>query len=177
MNLERVWPMLSKRMILINDASVLFDLLDLDLFNAYFHLGHRLFVTPQIIGEIRDEMQKSIINQYTQENLISIDSFGTFETINQLFDKFSGLSFADCSILESAIRNHGVIISSDMALRKISQLQDIEVKGLIWIIEELVNFGIMSKEVAISKLEQYVEINIRAPKVEINILINKLSST
>jgi len=164
-------------MILINDASVLFDLLDLDLFNAYFHLGHRLFVTPQIIGEIRDEMQKSIINQYTQENLISIDSFGTFETINQLFDKFSGLSFADCSILESAIRNHGVIISSDMALRKISQLQDIEVKGLIWIIEELVNFGIMSKEVAISKLEQYVEINIRAPKVEINILINKLSST
>lgn len=166
--------MLDKKLILINDVSVLFDILDLNLFDAYFQLGHKLVITPQIIAEIKDEIQKLKINQYIQEDKISIDNFGPFEAINQLFDKYSGLSFADCSVMESAIRNKGFIISSDMALRKNSQLENIEVKGLLWLIEELSICKIITEEFAIKKLIQYTEINIRAPIKDILMLLKKL---
>ena len=167
--------MLGKQKILINDVSVLFDLLDLDLFGAYFQLGHKLLITPQIIAEVKDESQKTKVNQFIQEGTISIDSFGTFETINQLYDMYAGLSFADCSVLESAIRNGGVIVSSDKALRSIAQKNNIEVKGLIWLIEELVINQIISVEVAHLKLKEYSEINVRAPLKEISLLIKKLN--
>lgn len=167
--------MLDEKLILINDASVLFDILDLELFDAYVQLCHKLVITPQIIAEIKDAIQKIKINQYIQEGKISIDNFGSFEAIMQLFDKYKGLSFADCSVMESAIRNHGSVISSDMALRKFSKGLEIEVKGLLWIIEELVNLNILSKKEAISLLDKYVDINLRAPLEEIKKLKNILN--
>jgi hypothetical protein len=166
--------MSNKQLLLVNDVSILFDLLDLDLLDSYIQLKHKLIITPQILSEIKNESQKLKINQYIEETKISIDKFGTFESINQLFEKYNGLSFADCSVLESAIRNRGIIISSDKLLRRISQINDVEVKGLIWIFEVLLANNLVSNLFAISKLEKYAEINKRAPLTEINYIVNKL---
>jgi hypothetical protein len=167
--------MSNKQLILVNDVSILFDLLDLDLVDRYIQLGHELIITPHILSEIKNESQKLKINHYIKEAKISIDRFGTFESINQLYEKYSGLSFADCSVLESAIRNRGTIISSDKALRRISQISAVEVKGLIWIIEELYSIRIISSDDVHFLLSKYSELNIRAPLKEISLLLKKLN--
>jgi hypothetical protein len=167
--------MSNKPLLLINDVSILFDLLDLDLFEKYFQLRHKLLMTPHILSEIKNESQKVKIKQSIEETKISIDKFGTFESINQLFEIYNGLSFADCSVLESAMRNKGIIISSDKLLRRISKINNVEVKGLIWIIEELYTNTIISGEEVRYMLSKYSEINPRAPLKEISLLLMKLN--
>ena len=169
--------MLSEKNILINDTCVIFDLIDLNLIHEFFKLKYSFFSTPQVLGEIKDDNQYLTINRYVENKILSIDNNGTFESISDLFDKYPGLSFADCSVLELTSRIDGVLLSSDKSLRKISKNSNLEVRGVLWIIDKLVTMKIIPPEMAITKLEEYHKFNVRIPIKEINLLINRLKES
>ena len=164
--------MLTKKEILINDSCILFDLLDIGLIKDYFQLEYQMFTTKEVIKEITDAVQLSEITKYISLGNLKVDQYGTLESIQLLFDEYPGLSFTDCSVLESAIRKNGHIITSDKGLRNISKRRKITIRGVLWIIVELVNNSIISKEIALKSLKIYPEVNIRVPINEINKLID-----
>jgi|WetSurMetagenome_2_1015567.scaffolds.fasta_scaffold105794_3 hypothetical protein len=149
--------------------------MDLELLREFFLLDHSFITTPQVIGEISDDTQISDIEYYVQRNSLVIDSQGTLETIQGLYEHYQGLSYADCSVLELTIRINGTLLSSDKKLRNVSKNNLLEVKGVLWIIEELVNKGIISSQIAVDKLEYYHNINIRIPLNEVRLLIERLT--
>lgn len=159
--------------IVVQDACILFDLVDLDLLKVFFQLDLTVLTTPQVIAEIIDEDQQSTIEAHVQNGDLKVDKDGSYESIAELFDKFPGLSVADCSVLELALRKKAVVLSSDGGLRKISRRKNCEVHGTLWIIQELHDYGIIGNAAAIEKLKMYASINLRAPKKEIKLLIAK----
>jgi len=167
---------LNEREILINDSCILFDLIDLNLIEAFFKSDCNVYTTQMVIAEIADDAQLSVISKYISSGRLNIDSEDSFETIQSLFDKLPGLSYTDCSVLELAIRKKGVIISSDKGLRNESKRRNLTARGILWIIETLLKKEIITTEIALEKLKILPEINQRAPFKEITLLINKLEN-
>jgi predicted nucleic acid-binding protein len=165
-----------KKEIVIKDACILFDLVDLNLLEDFFQLDVSAFTTPQVIGEITNEMHWEEVLKFINKGNLQIDANGNFEVIAGIYDEHAGLSIPDSSVLELAIRKDAVIFSSDGSLRKISVKKNLTVRGVLWIIEELHYRKFLSKEMAIQKLNLYEEINQRAPIKEINKLLDKLNN-
>ena len=164
-----------RNQIVIQDACILFDLVDLALLKVFFQLDLIVLTTLQVIDEITNESQWAEIEFYLSNGKLSVDSEGTYEAIFEIFEEYSGLSFADSSILELAFRKNAVILSSDGSLRKIATRNNYIVRGTLWIIEELCLNEIITPNHAIEKLEMYSSINQRAPIREIEHLISKLN--
>jgi len=175
MKLEKGFLMSIENNIFIKDSCILFDLLDLVLLEAFFLLEFDVSTTPYVISEITNEKQLSDVTHYILLKKLVIDSEGTFESIQELYLENPGLSYADCSVLELAKRKDGVILSADKSLRKIATKSEIKVKGMLWIIRQLVEMKRISVEVAIEKLKLYPQINSRVPRKEIIELINYLT--
>jgi len=161
----------SKNEIVIKDACILFDLVDLNLLGDFFLLELFAITTPQVISEITNETQWTEISKYIDSQTLKIDNTGAYEAIAELFDEYPGLSIADSSVLELAIRKEAIIFSSDGSLRKISVKRNLIVRGVLWIINELCEREIITIEIALEKLQFYSEINTRAPKSEIDKLM------
>lgn len=165
-----------KQKILIKDACILFDLVDLDLLTEFFQLDLIILTTIQVIGEVTDESQMLKVTEVINNGKLQIDEEGELQSISGINEKYPGLSFADSSVLELAKRKDAIVLSSDGSLRKISIKENLTVRGFLWIIEELCNTRIINVEIALEKLEQYKGVNQRAPRKEIEDLKNKIQS-
>ncbi len=159
MNYEKDLLVSSKKEIVIKDACILFDLVDLNLLRDFFQLELFAITTPEVIAEITNEMQWTEISKYVDNEKLVVDGSGEFQSIADLFDEHRGLSIADSSVLELAIRKDAIIFSSDGSLKKISINKNLTVRGILWIIEELYNKNIMDINTASKKLKQYAVIN------------------
>jgi rRNA-processing protein FCF1 len=164
-----------KTEIIIKDACILFDLIDLQLLGHFYELNLTVLTTPQVISEVTNEEQLIEITHYVDNGKLIIDGAGIFEEIVEIIDTNPGLSFTDGSVMELAIRKHAAILSSDKSLRNESQRRNIPVNGMIWIINELCTQKILEVSRALDKLKTYPEINNRAPKADVEKLIKKLS--
>ncbi len=167
--------MSDKKEIVIKDACILFDLVDLKLLEVFFQLEVIAFTTPQVIGEIVDEEQQEEITKFINNRKLQIDNEGDLTVIANINGENPGLSIPDSSVLELALRKKAIIYSSDGGIRKISERKNLIVRGVLWIIEELYRKDFLDKQTAIEKLNLYESINQRAPLKEIKILISKIS--
>lgn len=168
---------ISRKKILINDSCVLFDLVDLNLLEEFFHLEYIFYTTLQVIREITDDIQMLKIEKHISNSTLKIDISGSLESIESLFDQYPSLSYTDCSVLELATRVKGILISSDKSLRNISKRNNLDVKGVLWVINELLVKSIISKGNAINRLKEYSQVNVRAPIKEIKKMIEILEES
>jgi len=148
--------------------------MDLNLLDAFFQLDCNIITTPYVISEIIRPDQFKKISQYIENNKLNISEDSSFISIQTLYNECPGLSIADCSVLELSLRKNGIIISNDKRLYNESKKRNLKVKGLLWVIRELINEMIISKKFALEKLKLYPEINQRAPRQEILVFISKL---
>lgn len=160
--------------IIIKDSCTIIDHCELGLLDVFFRMDLTVYSTPNVIAEITDPEQAGMIEKYIQSGHLRIDGNGDVIAINQLVIEYPALSAADSSVLELAIRIRATILTSDGSLRKASQANDVTVRGIIWVIEEMYIKGFIDKDTALLKLEQYPAINSRAPKKEILALIEKI---
>ena len=160
--------------VIIKDACILFDLMDLRLLASFYKLKLTVITTPEVLAEITDENQLREIQPYIDNGNLQIDHFGVFETVLAIVETNPGLSLTDAAVLEAATRREAAILSSDKSLRNESTRRGLTVKGLLWVVEELYNQQILDLEAALEKLAAYPEINKRAPRNEIANLINRL---
>jgi hypothetical protein len=161
--------------IVIQDACILFDLIDLGLMTPFFNLEITVMTTPQVIVEVVDDDQLNITQGYIDNGRLKVDGNGELTEIQRILNNNSGLSFADSSVLELAIRVNGAVLSSDLKLRNATVRSGLTVRGILWVVEELHTSKLLATAEALQKLSLYKKINDRAPRVEIRILIEKIS--
>jgi predicted nucleic acid-binding protein len=164
----------AKKEIVIQDTCTLFDLVDLNLLAVFFQLDLVVFTTPQVISEVTDEKQWKEVSVFIESTRLEIDGQGRYESILEIAGTNPGLSFADSTVVELALRKQATVLSSDGSLRKVSAAKGLDVHGMLWIIEQLCESNLLSGMDAIAKLNDYVRINQRAPKNEVESLSIKI---
>jgi predicted nucleic acid-binding protein len=65
----------------------------------------------------------------------------------------SKAKFNDCSVIFLAIKLNAMLLSGDKPLRKAGRARAIEVHGTLWILDQLVERGLLSPGIAANKLE------------------------
>jgi len=87
--------------------------------------------------------------------------------------KTKNLSFEDCSIWYCTKQIGGVLLTGDRKLRKTVEKDHIEVRGILFIFDLLIESNILSISIAIEKLITLAKINTRLPMSEIERRLEK----
>lgn len=154
--------------LLIHDANVLIDLIEIDLLNLALELPFNMATTDLVRQEIEDPVQAHALDSCINNGKIRMITSTTHQmsAIAASMRGFSSLSLADCSVLYHAAGMQGIVITGDGQLRKEAATHHIEVHGTPWILSQLVANEGISPSCAIAKMETLLEINPRLPHRE-----------
>lgn len=163
--------------IAINDANILIDLYKLDLLNEFFELDFEFITSDFVYNELRKKQEQiDGLNLIIEKKLLKIQTF-SFEEIMAIESlrarNSSKLSFEDCSVWYLAQVRKAILITGDKLLRKNATKEKIEVRGILFVFNELVNMQIITPKTATRKLNKLMEINNRLPLEECNKLLAK----
>ncbi|WP_052594754.1 hypothetical protein [Aureispira sp. CCB-QB1] len=156
--------------IVINDANILIDLAKLDLLEKFSQLDFELYTTDFVYSEINDEQKKAIQKLKDDTSLIIIETINNedYRGIQSLLDDNNGLSFEDCSVWYYSKKLMGTLLTGDGKLRKQAKKNGIEVRGIIYIFDKLVEKELLSFTDAAEKMDLLFQLNNRLPKKEID---------
>lgn len=149
----------------IHDANILIDIVQLNVVEAFLNIQTTIYTTDFVFAEL-DHEQQLVLDR--PEFIRLITEGDDLQAVFKLFETYKGLSMEDCSVLHFSEKMKGCLISGDGKLRKVAQARQIEVRGIIYILEQIKVQGLLSLDVCIAKLKELKNINDRLPKVEID---------
>ena len=152
---------------LVNDANILIDLLKIDLLDSFFQLEYDFQVTDMAFAEIQ-EANAADLSFFLDNGLLTRQGFSFEELLQiQFFEvENPAISIADCSCLYLSRKVSATLLTGDAALRRVAEQNDIPVHGILWVFDEMVDGGIISKQEARDKLFELMELNPRLPAKE-----------
>ncbi len=158
--------------IVVNDTNVFIDLLDVSLLEQFFLLPWEVHTTDFVMLELLKNGQKDTVAAYESNGSLHIATFKPEELseIGILYKKIirkSKVSLTDCSVWYYAERNNYTLLTGDRKLRNSALNDGVEIRGIIYVFDELVANGILSASQAAEKLNLLKSINPRLPKTEI----------
>lgn len=162
--------------IVISDANVIFDLLSVQLLEAFFALPCEICTTDLVISEIERPEQQQIIQKFIRSKKLGVTSF--------YFDEFSEIlllqstsknntSIEDCSVLYYAQKVDGRLLTGDGKLRSAAGKDNVKVSGILYLFDNFVEYGLLSASEAAENLKALMTINMRLPKAECETRIAK----
>jgi rRNA-processing protein FCF1 len=150
--------------IIVYDSNILIDLSDIDLLDGLTNIGYKLHTNDFVISEIKNPLQLEKINKLVFENKLIVAKTEPNEYPEIIKLQCKNLSFEDCSIWYYAKKTNGILLTGDGNLRKMALDSGIEVKGILFVFDQLVLNKSISHTAAIEKLKQLQTINHRLPK-------------
>ena len=155
--------------IVVSDANIFFDLISVDLLGSFFRLPCQIITTDFVINEITNIEQLNIVCSYIKTNELKVKSLDSneLEEVLSIYNKNeNNASIADCSVWYYAKKTEGRLLTGDAKLKKSAMRDNIKVSGLIFVLENLIEYQIIDKESGADKLEYLMKINTRLPKIE-----------
>jgi predicted nucleic acid-binding protein len=154
--------------LIIHDANILIDLLDLGLLDRALSLPYLMETTDLVRCEVQASYQERALTACIEDGKLSVIASTAQQilAIHSLYVEHSRLSLADCSVIFHALDRRGIILSGDRRLRNEAATMRIEVHGTPWILDQMVKHGILDPKDAIEKLELLMCINKRLPHKE-----------
>jgi predicted nucleic acid-binding protein len=162
--------------IIVNDTSILIDLMNISLLDVFLELDFEFHTNDLIINEITDIEQKAIINKVISENKLIVNETKAEDYPRIISLLINNLSIEDCSIWYYAQQIEGVLLTGDARLRKEVEKTNVEVRGVLFVFDKLIEENKITKNNAINKLTELLNINPRLPKKEIKKRIELWSS-
>ena len=159
--------------IVVNDTNVFIDLHDVGLLEQFFLLPWEVHTTDFVMLELVKEGQKDTVAAYESNGCLHIATFECQEVvkINKLHKAIinkSNLSLTDCSVWYYAKQNNYTLLTGDRKLRNSALNEGVEVRGIIYVFDELVANGIIPASLAAEKLTLLKSINPRLPENDID---------
>lgn len=137
----------------VKDACVLIDLANGGLLDAWFQLGIETFTTDLVIRQVKTEHQWQAVSVFIEAGLLEVETLSG-EQLEQMGQTLAGLRIGveDQSVLFLAIERKAVLITGDLRLRIEARKHSIDVRGLLWILDELVARGVIQPALAAVRL-------------------------
>ena len=91
-----------KHPLVVKDACVFFDLMDLGILDSFYQLEISVITTPQVLGEIDDAAQLQEVQGYIDAGKLVLDGDGDLEQLIAIAERAPALSLSDASVLDAA---------------------------------------------------------------------------
>ena len=162
--------------IIVSDTSCLIDLKRAGLLAFFVQLPYE-FIIPDVI------FHKELVSfSKTEKNIIKNSmTIGSLEPkkvskVREILQEVPALSIYDAFAFIVAKQNQdSILLTGDRRLRNLSISREVEVHGVLWVIEELEKHSKASKRIQIKALEQWRNDPLaRLPQKTINSMIKKL---
>lgn len=155
--------------LVISDTNILLDLISMNLLEEFFSLPCGFRTTDFVMNEIVQPVQQKMIDKFVEGKrleVVSFDSFDLSEIIAMFSSSTNNVSLTDCSVWYHAKRTDGRLLTGDGKLRRSAEADNVKVAGILYIMDNLLEYGIIDKNTAADLLEQLMQINMRLPKGE-----------
>lgn len=155
--------------IIISDSNIFFDLISVDLLKDFFKLPCKIATTDFVINEIIKSDQQKKIGSYIDSKQLHVEGFEAnelLEIISIYQSTDNNVSLTDCSVWYYAKKTQGRMLTGDAKLRRVASEDNVKVSGFLFILDNLIEYGILSRCECADKLKQLIEINSRLPKKE-----------
>lgn len=158
--------------IVVNDTNVFIDLHDVGLLEQFFLLPWEVHTTDFVMLELLNEGQKDTVAAYEHNGSLHVatfefDEISKIDNLQKAIADKTNLSLTDCSVWYYAKQNSYALLTGDRKLRNSALNEGVEVRGIIYVFDELVANGIMTPNSAAEKLALLKSINPRLPEGEI----------
>jgi rRNA-processing protein FCF1 len=161
--------------IIITDTNVFFDVISIRALPEFFALDFEICTTDFVVNEILQSEQKEQIDYFIRSRKLTIfqltddevDEINAFKTVRF----FKGIT--DKTVLWKALKLKCPLLTGDKKLKKEAEEHGVEVHGSIWVIVELVEKAIITREDGVKLLQMLLEVNGSLPHDEIEKLIRK----
>jgi predicted nucleic acid-binding protein len=151
----------------VTDANIFIDLIKTDTIHLLFKLELRIHTTQEVVDEL-EPYQQDVIYALSKEGDVSIYGLSYEELSNMPNQKFpDGLHLADQTVFVLAKKIDGILLSGDKKLRKYCERNDILVKGILWIYDEVYSKKLLDVNSLKERLIKLSAINKRLPIDEI----------
>lgn len=163
--------------IVVNDTNVFIDLYEVGQLEEFFSLPWEVHTTDFVMLELQREGQHETVAKYRADKRLVVPVFEAKEMseIGNLYLQNmnrTNLSLTDCSVWYYAKVNNHILLTGDRKLRTTSAYDGVEVHGVIYVFDTLVECNRISRQIAVEKLQLLYVINPRLPKEEIDKRIN-----
>jgi len=149
----------------ITDTNIWIDLQHSDLIEYVFLLNGVCWAIPDIVLE---ELHSVDLSPFTgrQLSVLSLTS-RQIARVENLARRYRKTTEVDLASLVLAIEKRSVLVTGDGALRKLAEHYNVEVHGVLWLLDMLVNNNILSGKKAADGLEQMIRKGARLPHKEV----------
>ena len=163
--------------IVVNDASILIDLMKIDLSDEFFLLPFKMHTTDLVGAEIIDENAERF-QRYIKKKMIKIHSFRDeeWEEIVEIKAENPPLSLADCSCFLLCKQLSAILLTNDGKLKNIASEKGIPVHGIFWVYDQLIFQEVITVGEAENKLKTLIERNPWLPRDECRKRLKKWKS-
>lgn len=137
----------------VKDACVLIDLANGGLLDAWFRLGIETHTTDLVVRQVKGDGQWQMISAFVEAGLLKVATLDG-EQMTKLHRELSGLSVGieDQTVLFLALEMDAILITGDRKVRLEGMKRKLEVRGLLWILDELIAKGHLTPKLAAAKL-------------------------
>ena len=158
-------------MVIINDTNIWIDLKLTNIIEKVFLLPYELAV-PDIL--YNDEL-KDMDGELLEANGIKIIEMTNDEVVEtaERSGMTNRVSFNDLTTLVVAKSRGYILVTGDGNLRKIAKSENVELRGTIWLIDEMVSNNILDIGEAAINCKKLLQLKRRLPKEELQLRIKR----
>lgn len=151
----------------VQDANVLMDLINGGILDVWFRLGAETWTTDFVVAEIiRPDQQKAISGAIKRKRIhVSGSPPEGLPPLLALSETWS-ISIADASVLRTAQIRGAILMSGDGPLRRAASNEGVDIRGVLWALDELVAANELQPSDAAHSLKQILEAGSYLPKAE-----------
>ena len=158
--------------IVVSDTNIFIDLIEIGLLDDLFSLPWEIHTTDLVMLELKDANQKQVVMEHKNKGDLHIKEYDTQEMLalarfHTEQGKTTKISFQDCSVLQYAKSGGYSLLTGDYKLRSVATKSQVDVHGIVYVIDKLVDGSLISKQNAASKLQELTKMNPRLPLPEI----------
>ena len=151
--------------ILITDANIFIDLIEIDALSYLFAAEWSIHTTDEVLRELFEE-QRAALEVYARDERLTILAVDE-DAVRTIKSRESrSLSDADCTVIALAQATKGSVLSGDRRVIKVCRKYQLEAHGILWCFDELIVAGIISKRQAYKLLTALMKINTWLPLEE-----------
>ncbi|NWL79580.1 DUF3368 domain-containing protein [Pseudomonas taiwanensis] len=137
--------------LLISDANILIDLEEGQLLEQLFQLPYQFSVPDILYAEELEDQHSHLLDRGLRLGELNPTSM---RYALELTARVAGPSRNDCFALALARQEQCPLLSGDLALRKTAEREAVEVRGTVWVVEELIHHQIISIDMARAAYER-----------------------
>ena len=153
--------------IVVSDTNIFIDLISAGLMESACELPIRIHTVDYVMNEITDDGQKALIGRLADAGKIVVKQFDSKEFLHIIeiySSRSNNVSVTDCSVWYYAKLNGFRLLTGDGKLRNSAIADGVQVSGILFLTDMLVEQKIICEKDMAEKLEKILSVNSRLPK-------------